>query len=407
MTFTQMDSQRSDIPLIAMVCVAHAASHFFQMVFPPLFPWLMEEFSLSFTTVGVLMTAFFFFSGIGQAIAGFAVDRWGGRRVLCFGLLVMSTAAFVLAGSNGLETLFVAAALAGIGNSVFHPADFTLLNKRVSEKNLGHAFSFHGLSGTLGWAVAPVLMYGMASYTGWRTAAITAAILALVIAIFIVYSSSLEYPLSADRRNSNAIGESQGSFNFLGSRTVWMCFVFFLFWTLAFSAIQNFAPTVLNRLYSLPLTFATVAVTVFMVGSALGTVGGGFLVATKSAPDRAVAWALFLAALIALFMASGAPHSDYILMLMAAMGGGTGVAGPSRDMLVRKAAIAGAGSGSFGRIYGFVYSGLDAGLAISPIVFGWLMDASKFTQVMVGVALFQCLALFTATRIGFKSYSQV
>ena len=57
----------------------------------------------------------------------------------------------------------------------------------------------------------------------------------------------------------------------------------------------------------------------------------------------------------------------------------------------------------FGRIYGFVYSGIDTGLAIAPLVFGVLMDAGRFTHVLWGVALLQAVAIFFALAVGSRS----
>jgi MFS family permease len=166
---------RSDYRTIAVVGAAHGTSHFFHLMLPPLFPWLMADFGLGFTAAGALMTVFFVVSGIGQALAGFVVDRYGARRVLFSGIALLALSALVLAAARDYAMLVAAAALAGLGNSVFHPADFTVLNRRVSQPRLGHAFSVHGLSGNLGWALAPVSLAGIAAVAGWRNAALFAA----------------------------------------------------------------------------------------------------------------------------------------------------------------------------------------------------------------------------------------
>ena len=152
-----------DLETIALIGFVHGVSHFFHLLLPPLFPWLMAEFGLNFTAVGVTMTVFFVISGIGQAAAGFFVDRFGAFRVLFAGISCFVLAGVTLHFASGLPWLIAAAALAGLGNSVFHPADFTVLNRRVSQPRLGHAFSVHGLSGNLGWAAAPVFMTGIAA----------------------------------------------------------------------------------------------------------------------------------------------------------------------------------------------------------------------------------------------------
>ena len=169
------DARRRDAEVIGLVGLAHGTSHFFHLLLPPLFPWLMPEFGLSFTQAGFLMTVFFIISGIGQALAGFVVDRTGARPVLLFGVAMLTVSALVLALAQSYAGLVLAAAIAGIGNSIFHPADFTLLNRRVSPPRLGHAFSVHGLSGNLGWAAAPVFMAGIPPLGEWHAAPVKAA----------------------------------------------------------------------------------------------------------------------------------------------------------------------------------------------------------------------------------------
>lgn len=391
---------RKDAQVISLVGLAHATSHFFQLVFPPLFPWLMRDFSLTYTEVGLLMTVFFVISGVGQALAGFAVDRIGARLVLFFGLGMLAAAGVLFGTAQSNDTLLIAAALAGCGNAVFHPADFTLLNHQVSPPRLGHAFSAHGLTGTLGWAAAPVAMVGIAGLADWRTAALTAA--ALAILVFLVlwrFRGLLSASGAGEAAGRKGGGQGRPSaFGFLGSRNVWMCFAFFLMWTSAFSALQNYAPAVLGNMYGLSLSLATSAVTAYMLGNAGGTLSGGFLAGSAS-PDRAVACGLAVAAAIAVLLATAIVPAAAVIPLMAAMGFGAGLAGPSRDMLVRQSAVSGAGAASYGRIYGFVYSGLDTGLALSPLLFGRLMDSSRFPEVMTGAAIFQALAILMAWRI--------
>lgn len=391
---------RRDFEVISLVGLAHAVSHFFQMVLPPLFPWLMDEFSLSFTSAGLLMSTLFVVSGIGQAVAGFAVDRFGAHRVLLAGLALLGASGLLLAAARNTGMLFLAAAVAGLGNAVFHPADYTLLNKRVSPSRLGHAFSTHGLAGTLGWAAAPVLMFAVASAASWRVAALAAAVAVVLPLALLAWRGDQAAPAGdADHPAGKAPAPRGRAFGFLAAREVWMCFAFFLCWTLAFSAVQNYLAPALGQMYALSLSVATSTVSAYMLGSAAGTLGGGFLVGGP-APDRIVAAGLAAASIIALVLAGDLSLPGLVLPLMAAMGFFAGLAGPSRDMLVRKSAVSGAGAASYGRVYGFVYSGLDTGLAVSPLIFGRLMDGAQLHEVMVGVAVFQGLAILAALRVG-------
>lgn len=397
-TATLPPAASSDLETISLIGFVHAVSHFFHLLLPPLFPWLMPEFGLSFTAIGVTMTVFFVVSGIGQATAGFLVDRFGAARVLGCGIGCFALAGVVLHFATGLPMLMAVAALAGLGNSVFHPADFTVLNRHVSQPRLGHAFSVHGLSGNLGWAAAPIFMTGIASVGGWRTAALAASLVAL-LAIALLFWRREAITDTAEHHAEKAQENAGPIFAFLGSRAVWLCFLFFLLITAAFGTIQNFASPILQAMYGLSLTTAAFALSTYLVGSACGIVLGGFL-AQKGEHDRLIAGALGLAALLAVLLASAVLPAWLILPLMAGIGFCTGIAGPSRDLLVRKAATARFGKAAYGRVYGFVYSGLDLGLATAPLLFGGLMDAGQFGKVLVGIAILQTLAIFSALRVG-------
>ncbi len=397
-TATLPPAGSQDVETISLVGFVHGVSHFFHLLLPPLFPWLMADFGLSFTGIGATMTAFFVVSAIGQALAGFLVDRFGAARVLAGGIGCFVAASLLLAVADGYFALIAVAALAGLGNSVFHPADFTVLNRHVSQARLGHAFSVHGLSGNLGWAAAPLFLTAIASAAGWRWAALGAAgVATLALALLVWRRRTLADPAGHSASAHATLAVSP--FAFLRSSAVWMCFAFFFLITSAFGAIQNFAPPILQNLYGLSLAAAATALSAYLLGGAAGILSGGFL-AQKGEHDRLIAAALGAAAGLAVLLASGLPPGWAAMPVMAAIGFCVGIAGPSRDLLVRRAATARFGQAAYGRVYGFVYSGLDAGLAIAPLAFGGLMDGRRFGDVLVGVALLQALAIFTALRVG-------
>ena len=396
---------RSDATVISLVGFAHGTSHFFHFVLPPLFPWLMRDFGLTFTQVGAGMTVFFVVSGIGQALAGFVVDRVGGLRVLYGGVALLSLGGLCYALAQNYAMLLGAAAIAGLGNSVFHPADYTLLNRRVSPSRLGHAFSVHGLSGSLGWAAAPVFVLAIAETMGWRAACVGASMVGVAALLFLfVNRRTLQDAASLLAEGARRRGSS---FAFLGAPVVWICFVFFFLAVMAFGGLQNFAPAILRDTYGVTLAFATTALTAYLLGSAAGVAVGGFFASHGERQDRLVAYALSAAAVCSILLATTAVAAWSVVALMAAMGFGVGFSGPSRDILVRRAATSTFGTGAFGRVYGFVYSGIDAGLALAPLVFGPFMDAGQPTRVLWGVATLQVLAIVAALSVGFRSRSAV
>lgn len=398
---TEAMPARSDAAVIAVVGFAHAVSHFFHLVIPLLFPWLMPAFGLNFTQAGALMTVFFVLSGVGQALAGLVVDRIGSRPVLFLGVVLLTLSGVLLGVAQNYAMLLLAAAVAGAGNSVFHPADFTILNRHVSKPRLGHAFSVHGLTGNLGWAAAPLVITAVATVADWRLAAFSGAGIALS-AGFALY---LMRNLLGDSADSAAVAkkaDSSGAAStmaVLRSPAVLLCFTFFFLTTAAFGALQNFSPAALKAMYGLSVAAAASCLSAYLVGSAVGIVVGGFL-AAKRAQDQIIALCISAGAVISLVQSTALAPVWAVMPLMALMGFGIGIAGPSRDLLVRKAATQGLGEASYGRVYGFVYSGLDTGLATAPLIFGPILDGGRFSLMWIGMAIFQGLAVFTALRVG-------
>lgn len=386
---------RRDAEVIGLISFAHGVSHFFHLILAPLFPLLKTEFGVSYAELGLLMTVFFVISGIGQALAGFIVDRVGARPVLFIGMTLFGIAALGLASAHHFAQLLLFAGVAGLGNAVFHPVDYSLLARCVSAPRMSHAFSAHGISGALGWAVAPVFLVGLSGPFGWRGALIGAALLALtVLIVLLIFRDRLLAPPANDKTTSTAAAE--GTFDFLRSPMVWACFGFFLISAIAFSGIQSFANTALQALYAMPAWQATSCITAYMLASAGGTLAGGFLAARFQRQERIIAGAFCVAATVSLLVATALPPAAAVVALLAIIGFGAGVAGPSRDLMVRKASPANA----TGRVFGVVYSGLDSGLALGPLLFGALMDAQHAALVFVFIGVFQVLALITAAGVG-------
>lgn len=394
---------RQDARTIGLVGLAHGTSHFFHMLLPPLFPAFIRDFGLSYSELGLLVTIFFVVSGIGQALAGFLVDRVGARPVLFLALGLFVASALMAATAHGYVGLMLASALAGLGNSPFHPVDFTILNKRVSPPRLGHAFSVHGITGNLGWAAGPVFMAGLTAATGsWRIAAAAAGGVALLVLVVQVLNRE-----AIDDRTSNWAHESKAGITdlpeehpmaFLKLPSVWLCFAFFFWTTAALTAIQSFASPALQQMYGLPLTVTAFVVTGYMLCGAAGMVIGGFLVTRIQRLERTIGYAMAASAGLLLLTGTGWLPGLAAAAAASLAGFGTGLAGPSRDMLIKRAAPPGA----TGRVYGTVYSGLDIGFALAAPLFGALLDHGQPNSVFHGAALMMLLGVMSASMVGLR-----
>lgn len=393
---------KQDARVIGLVGLAHGVSHFYHLILAALFPWLKPAFNLSYAELALLMTVFFAVSGTGQALAGFVVDRVGARRVLFSGMAMLGVSALVLSNAQSYAGLVIGALLAGMGNSIFHPADYTILNQRVSRERLAHGFSVHGISGNLGWAAAPLFLTGLAAATDWRTALLSAAALPFSVLAVLWLNREALRPDPIPPGGAAAAGTAsggEGALGFLRLPSVWMCFAFFFLTALALGGIQSFAATGLVKLYGMSLAMATSAYTAYMLASAGGMLLGGFLGAGRKNHDRTIAAAFAIAAVLALLLGLAVVPSWGAVMLMALVGFFSGIAGPSRDLMIRAAAP----KNATGRVYGVVYSGLDSGLSVGPPLFGLMMDAGKPQMVFATIAFFLLLAIATATGVGSRT----
>lgn len=389
---------RNDAEVIGLISVAHGTSHFYHLILAPLFPWLKVEFGLSYAELGFLMTMFFIVSTIMQAAAGFWVDHSGPLKVLFFGVGMLAVSAVVLAFSNGYWTLLIGACLAGLGNGVFHPADYTLINRRVSPERVAHAYSMHGVSGALGWAVSPAVLVAVTTLYDWRTALLVASLIACVILIILFARRHILMGSQEQRDIEESVRKNTTvlSLDFLKLPMVWMCWGFFFLSALALSGVQSFAPTAMQLLYDLPIALTTTAYTSYMLASAGGMFIGGFIAVRAQFPERVIAVGLVLGSAISILIAMTLVSGSAMMTLFTVMGFCVGIAGPSRDLMIRSATPKEAS----GRVFGIVYSGLDSGLAIGPLMFGLLMDWKMVPGVFIMIAVFLILALLTAYRVG-------
>ncbi len=387
---------RQDARLIGLVGLAHLVSHFSQLLLAPLFPWLKDAFQASYAELGLLMSIFFVVSCIVQASSGFVVDRFGPRPVLFAGLALLGGAAFGFAASHSYAMLAFFSVVAGIGNGVFHPVDYTLLNHKVHPSRLGHAFSVHGITGSLGWALAPAMLVPLTIAYGWRAALVCAGLFAYAVLVVLwLNRAQLVLDTAPAAKGAARAVDGEGSLAFLRIPAVWMCFGFFFFYAMALSGVQAFAPEAARLLHDVPVGWAAMCLTIYMVCSAAGMVAGGFLAADPSRCERVIGVGFGVAASIALVIGFVDIPALAVPVLFGLMGAGAGIAGPSRDLIVKRASPPNA----TGRVYGVVYSGLDIGQAVAPLLFGTLMDLQRPAQVWLGIAIVQGVLIVSAFNV--------
>lgn len=393
---------RREGPVVGLISVGHFLSHFYVLCLPPLFPILKAEFNVSYVDLGLAITAYGLLGGFMQAPVGFLVDRLGPRNLLFAGLGLNAGAIVMMGFAQNYEMLLVFAVLAGLGNSVFHPADYAILNGSVHPDRLGRAFSMHTFSGFFGSACAPVGILALISVAEWRVALISVGVFGLLTwAVMVLCRGSLQgvSPPAPDDEEISAPGRT--GVRLLLSPPVLLFLGFFIAYGMVTGGLRAFSVTALVDLHGLGLDQANAALTGFLFGVVGGILLAGVIVDRYPQHARIAVGALLLALVCTVAPIWAGMPGLALIVLLTVVGVGLGAALPPRDLLIR-ALIP---PGETGKVFGFVFVGFTVGGSIAPPFFGWLLDAGSPSMVFSLSAAFILLSIalviaaqWTATR---------
>jgi len=388
-------SRPSYVRVVGAVSAAHFVSHYYIILLAPLLPFVRAEYAVSYTEIGLAFAAFNIVTATLQTPAGFLVDRIGARALLVAGLMI-GAGAFILVGLiDSFWVLVAMFALAGVGNTVYHPADYSLLSHHVPSNRIGQAFSVHTFAGMLGSAVAPASLLIMQSQWGWRGAFIGAGVLGVVVAAILLAMrdfSSVRVGSASTRRSAD---NTTAGWRLLLSAPILLNLVFFVLLAMISGGLYNYSVVALGALYGTPVATANAALTGNLLLSAIGVLMGGLLVGRTTRHGMVATIGLGTMAVFTAFIAQIDLGTAALIGAMSLTGFFSGVIMPSRDMIVRAVTPA----GSFGKVFGFVTTGFNIGGIISPLIFGAIMDHGNPRFVFLAVAAFSLIAIVTvATR---------
>lgn len=382
------------IRVVGAVSAAHFMSHYYIILLAPLMPFVRDEYQVTYTEIGLAFAVFNIVTAVFQTPAGFLVDRLGARALLILGLAIGATS-FVTAGLvDSFWVMIAMFAIAGMGNTVYHPADYTLLSQHVPADRIGQAFSLHTFAGMLGSAVAPASLLVMQSSWGWRGAFIGAGVLGFAVALLLLLVRD-GTTTTANAGTRPASGSSDAGWRLLLSAPILLNLTFFILLAMMSSGLYNYSVVALGALYGTPVTTANAALTGNLLLSAAGVLVGGLLVTRTKRHSLVATLGLTAMALSVVLVALVDLNSLALIAAMSLAGLFSGVIMPSRDMIVREVTP----PGSFGKVFGFVTTGFNIGGIVSPLIFGAVMDHGSPRMVFLLVAAFTLLGIVTvATR---------
>jgi MFS transporter, FSR family, fosmidomycin resistance protein len=357
--------------IVVGVCAAHFVSHYYILILAPLFLFVREEYGVTYTELGLALTAFNVVSAVLQTPAGFLVDRIGARLVLIVGL-VIGAVAFAVAGLVNSFWVFVAMfAVAGIGNTVYHPADYALLSQHVPAERIGRVYSFHTFAGMLGNAVAPASLLFLQTLVGWRGAFVAAGVLGLTVALGLaLQGNGPNGPAPAAAKPSQDAAPAAVGWRLLLSTPILSNLVFFMLISMVCGGVYNFTVAALGTAFGTAPAIANTALSAMLLMSAIGVLAGGVLVGRTSRHALVAVVGLIVIAAMTFLIGLGDPGIAALILIMAVSGFFQGIIMPSRDMIVREVTPPGA----FGTVFGFVTNGFSIAGMVAPLIYGQLMD---------------------------------
>jgi MFS family permease len=289
--------------------------------------------------------------------------------------------------------------LAGLGNTAYHPADYSILARGGSVRRIGSAFSVHTFAGMLGGAIAPGSVLLLEHQFGWRGAFFSATLLGVMVAaVLALHRASLEGPRAgqAQHRPEATAARDVGAWRLVISAPLVRNLLLFVLLGLVGGGLQNYSVVALVGLHGTPLSVADAALTAHLLLIALGVLLGGLVAVRSSRHDGIAAAGLIGVAAAIAPVATVALSPVLLVSLMALAGLCSGLIMPSRDMIVRDTAP----PGSFGTVFGFVTTGFNIGGIISPLLFGWVMDHGHPGAVFALSMAFSLMAVVPALAAG-------
>ncbi|MFN4283365.1 MAG: MFS transporter [Alphaproteobacteria bacterium] len=385
---------RQDMRILGLISTGHFMSHFYVLALPPLFVYLVADFGIGFTELGLVMTVIFGVSAIAQIPIGFIVDRFGSRMVLTAGLIVMSLGIGLIGFADAYWQLIPLAVLIALGNSVFHPCDYAILNSSISSARMGRAFSIHTFAGHLGSAVAPATMILLTGLFGWRAALALAGLFGILVMFALATQWNSLHDDAIPKNKENKVQADPGvkdGWALLFSAPMMLFLLFFAMLSMMSAAIQSFFVSAMGNLHATPVATASLALTVYLFCTAGGILIGGEISDRTKRHDIVAAVVFVLSAIVTLAVGWFDLGLALLIAVMAVMGLGQGIIRPARDMMVRAASP----KGSTGKVFGFVSAGIAGGSALAPIPFGYLLDIGRPEWVFYLLSIFMVVALVT------------
>ena len=269
-------SETTTFAILVSLSVCHFLNDMNQSLVPALYPILKESYRLDFGQVGLIALASQLTASMLQPVVGMVTDRHPQPYSLPIAMAFSLIGLLLLAFADNYPTILFAAALVGVGSSVFHP-ESSRVARMASGGRHGFAQSLFQVGGSTGSAIGPLLAAFIVVPRGQGSIAWFSA--AALLAILLLANVSRWYSQHLSPQRSRGAGVRSSAYAVLSRRRV--LFAIAILVALLFSknvytsSLGSYYTFYLIHKFGLSVQDAQIHLFVFLGAVAAGTFAGG------------------------------------------------------------------------------------------------------------------------------------
>ena len=387
---TTSTAQNTAVGILVALSLSHLLNDVMQSLIPAVYPLLKETYSLSFFQIGMITFTFQLTASILQPVVGLYTDRRPAPYSLAFGMGFTLVGLNLLAIANSFAAILVAAAMVGMGSSIFHP-EASRIARLASGGRYGFAQALFQLGGNFGSSLGPLLAafivvpWGQPSISWFSLGAVTGMVLLWNIGSW--YGGRLAELKRNPRKTVQHTGNQVSQFRVVSALLILMLLMFSKYFYLV--SLSNYYIFYLIQRFDVPVATAQIYLFVFLGSVAAGTIGGG------PVGDRLGFKTVIWVSILGIFpFAFALPYANLYWTVVLTIPIGLILASAFTAMIVYAQELV---PGRVGMIAGLFF-GFAFGMAgLGAAVLGWLADQTSIEyvyKVCSYLPLFGLLAIF-------------
>jgi len=273
MSVLESEEETRSSPLVWSVILLHMLNHIISGAMPMLYPDIMDEFSISYSQLGLIRSAITFAAGFPQMFVGFLRRWFSGRVLVGIGNLINSVMNILAALSHGFLQFFGFTVLGGVGSSTQHPIGASLISAVTEPSRRGRMLGLNQAVPSLAFSFTPLIAAYLLTRMGWRSTlgvlSVPALLLSVVLILFVRGTGSVE-KTTRDALNLSMLREALGNRNVLSISLLRSVMAFRM-------GVRTFLPLYFIDVLGFNSETSSVLYSIMLFGGVLGPLFWGYL----------------------------------------------------------------------------------------------------------------------------------